>query len=249
MVQALALYVAWSGATYLLEGLPGTLLRPEASGLRAAYALVANLGLGIGLSLWLVRRNLRAGHGGPSDYGISSACRVFASLAAAAAAGYALFRLSHPRPADAMVFLNTFAQVWVVSAAEIMVCWVLVGGTLRAALPPWRGGTALLAAAAASVLFGLYHFAHSAPFNEWRMVVFLTAIGLATSVFWVASRNALATALFHNFFGVTGVLAALEAGGKLADRAQPAVSIIITALLAAGLLAWPALRWRQGGCR
>ena len=33
-----------------------------------------------------------------------------------------------------VVVVNSFAQVWVVSVAEIVVCWALVGGTLHAAL-------------------------------------------------------------------------------------------------------------------
>jgi hypothetical protein len=246
-MQALVVYALWVGATYLFEGLPGTLARPEATAARLAYALVANVALGIFLSLCLIGARLRAGRGAPSDYGFAGAGRMLAGIAAGALAGYALFRLSYPRPVDAVVLANTFAQVWVVSAAEIMVCWSLVGGMLRSALRPRSAvASSIVAVAVASALFGAYHFAHSPPFNEIRMVVFLTAVGLATSAFWLISRDCVGTAVFHNFFGVTGVLGALEARGKLPEHAEPAVSIIITALLAAGLMAWPALRWRQG---
>lgn len=238
--NALAVYLLWVVATWMLEGLPRTLLRPEATGLRLAYASIANLGIGVLLSLWLIRRHLRAGWGTPRDYGFSPP-RRWTSIAAGAAIGYGLFRLSHPQPIQPVVLLNAFAQVWVVTAAEVTVCWALAGATLRLVFSERAGFFA--SAGVASLLFGLYHFAHSPPFNEIRMIAFLTAVGLATSLFWLVSRDILGTAVFHNFFGVTGVLAALEAGGR-APPAEPALSLIITALLAAAALAWVAFRWR-----
>lgn len=242
--NALALYLLWVAATYLLEGLPRTLHRPEATGLRLAYALLANLGIGMALALWLIRRHLRAGWGSATDFGFSAPARRWASIAGAALLGYGLFRLSRPQPVDAEVFLRLFAQVWVVSAAEVVVCWSLVGTALRHALGPRRRATAVLAAAAASsLLFGAYHFAHSPPFDELRMVAFLTMIGLATSAWWLLSRELLGTVVFHNFFAVTGVLAALQ--GKA--PAGPAILPLATALLAAGVLAWPAFRWGKRG--
>ena len=246
LAEALAVYALWVCATYVLEGLPGTLARPEAAGLRLAYALLANLGVGIVLSLCLIRRHLRDAALGAADYGLGGAARTSASVAGAALVGYALFRLSHPQQVDAIVLLNAFAQVWAVSAAEIMVCWALVGETLRSALSAWsRAGAVLLAAATASVLFGVYHFAHSPPFNEIRMVLFLTAVGFATSLWWFASRDLYGTVVFHNFLGVTGVLAALEAAGKVPERAEPSVALLATAALVTAAIAWPGVRWRK----
>jgi len=236
-----AVYLLWVAATWLLEGLPRTLLRPEATGLRLAYASIANLGIGVLLSFWLIRRHLRAGWGTPRDYGFDPPHR-WTSIAAGALIGYGLLRSGHPQPVEPIVLLNAFAQVWVVTAAEIVVCWALVGGTLRLTL---KGKSAIFAsAAAASVLFGLYHFAHSPPFNEVRMVAFLGAIGLATSAFWLVSRDLLGTAVFHNFLGVTGVLAALETGGK-APPAAPAISLIVAAAVVTLVMVWPAVRWRK----
>ena len=77
------------------------------------------------------------------------------------------------------------------------------------------------AAVAASLLFGVYHFAQSAPFNDAGMVAFLTGIGLATSAWWFLSRDAYGTAVFHNFFGVTAVAVAavfLTAGEVCRER-------------------------------
>lgn len=239
--NALAVYLLWVAATWLLEGLPRTLLRPEATGLRLAYASIANFGIGLLLSFWLIRRHLRAGWGTPGDYGLSPP-RRWTGLAAGALIGYGLFHLGHPQPVAPIVLLNAFAQVWVVTAAEIVVCWALVGGTLRLSL---KGRNAIFASgAAASVLFGLYHFAHSPPFNEVRMVAFLGAIGLATSAFWLVSRDLLGTAVFHNFLGVTGVLGALEAQGKAAPSA-PDISLIMAAAVVTLALLWPVFRWRK----
>lgn len=242
--NALALYVAWVGATYLLEGMQGTLVRPEAVGLRLAYALVANLAIGILLALWLIRRALASGVGTRADYGFSGPGRTLASVAAGALAGYALFSMSQAETAHPLVVANSFAQVWVVSVAEIVVCWALVGGTLHAALRPWnRWGAMVVAAVAASVLFGVYHYAHSAPFNEFRMVAFLTAIGFVTSLWWFVSRDVYGTSVFHNFFGVTGVLAALKAGGLLPKEPALAIPLLVTALVVTAALAWPGIAW------
>ena len=242
--NAFALYVAWVVATYLLEGLPGTLIRPEAVGLRLAYAVVANLLIGIFLALWLIRHALRAGVGTVADYGFSGPVRTAISVIIGALAGYALFHLAQAEPAHPIVVVNSFAQVWVVSVAEIVVCWALVGGTLHAALRPWsRWGAILVAATVASVLFGVYHYAHSAPFNEFRMVAFLTCIGFVTGLWWFVSRDVYGTSVFHNFFGVTGVLAALQAGGLVPERPELAVPLVITALIATLALAWPGISW------
>jgi membrane protease YdiL (CAAX protease family) len=64
---------------------------------------------------------------------------------------------------------------------------------LHIALRRWNGwGAGVVASIVASVLFGVYHFAHSAPFNEVRMVLFLAGIGLAPAC--GGSRAATSTA-------------------------------------------------------
>jgi len=51
------------------------------------------------------------------------------------------------------------------------------------------------------------------------------------------------TSVFHNFFGVTGVLAALKAGGLVPERPELAVPLVITALVVTAALVWPGLAW------
>ena len=53
-----------------------------------------------------------------------------------------------------------------------------------------------LAAVIASLVFGVYHFAHSAPFNTVGMVSFLSMIGLLTSLVFFLSRDLYGTILF-----------------------------------------------------
>ncbi|HSJ99533.1 MAG TPA: CPBP family glutamic-type intramembrane protease, partial [Myxococcota bacterium] len=158
---------------------------------------------------------------------------------------YALFRLQGPASHHPVVLLNAFAQVLVVSTAEVLVCWALVARGIEAALR--RHGKAaayLAAAAAASALFGLYHFAHSPPFDTWPMVALLGAVGLATSLFFFASRDVAATVVFHNFLALYGVTQALAASGALAAYEAPRPALLAMAALALALLAaaYPWLR-------
>jgi hypothetical protein len=226
-------YAAWVLATYLLEGLPRTLLRPEATGLRIAYALVANLALGILLPLAMIRAFVRNEGRSPESFGLAAPPRIAVGVAAGCVAGFALFALSGASPVDALVGVNAFCQAWVVSLAEVLVCWGLVGTAVYLSLQERnRVGAYLAGAASASVLFGFYHYAHSPPFNEIRMVLFLTGIGVVTSLWWFASRELYGTAVFHNFFAVTGVLQALGAQGLLAAHAHLTLAPLVTAAAA-----------------
>lgn len=245
--NAFAIYIAWGIATYLLEGLPGTLLSPQAVGLRLAYAIVANLILGILVPLWFLRSLVKTGWAKAEDFGFSGAGRTAVSVVAGTAIGYGLFSLSQPESVHPLVVLNSFAQVWVVSVAEIVVCWGLVGATVFVALRSWSPtGAYLIAAASASILFGVYHFAHSAPFNQLGMVLFLTGLGFVTSLWWFVSRDVYGTAIFHNFFGVTGVLAALKAGGLMPDTPQLAIPLLATAGVVTLALILPGRAWVRG---
>src|SRR5215216_2030034 len=61
LTLALVLYLLWVLVTYLLEGRILTLQRPEATGARLVYALVANILIGIGGSVLVVRFLSREG--------------------------------------------------------------------------------------------------------------------------------------------------------------------------------------------
>lgn len=54
-----------------------------------------------------------------------------------------------------------------------------------------------------------------------EMVVFLTAIGFVTSLWWFVSRDVYGTSVFHNFFGVTVALAWPGVAWIARQRAKP----------------------------
>jgi membrane protease YdiL (CAAX protease family) len=66
----------------------------------------------------------------------------------------------------------------------------------------------MLGLAVSVILFGVYHFAHSEPFNQPQIVVFLMLPGVLTSIVYFFGRNLYAAIVFHNFQALFGVLAA-----------------------------------------
>jgi membrane protease YdiL (CAAX protease family) len=109
---------------------------------------------------------------------------------------------------------------------------MLVGTAVFVAVRP-RGAVLayVLATVISSLLFGLYHFAHSPPFDEPAMAAFLIGIGLLTSGWWYFSRDLYGTAIFHNFFALTGVIKALKSGGLIPANPEPSVPLIATAIV------------------
>ena len=237
LTEALALYLLWTAATYLLEGRLLTFLRPEATMARVTYAVVANLLIGVGGATWVLRRFVQWGVLTPKAVGLRRAGRTAASLGAGLVLGLVLYGIQPSAIWDPIVMLNGFAQVLVVTIAEVLVCWAVVGGACYAALRSSFGSRVALtgAAIAASALFGLYHFAHSPPFNSFDMVVLLSGVGLGTSVFYFAAREVYGTVIFHNLMGLYGVTASLNDFDALAafQRIQwPLLAMAAVALLA-----------------
>lgn len=123
------------------------------------------------------------------------------------------------------------------SIAEILVCWAVLGSVSQALLQNrGRWVSVTLAAIIASVFFGAYHFGHSPPFNTVPTVVFLSVIGLVTSVFFFVSKDVYGTIAFHNFLGIFGVIRVLEASGNLSAFETPILSLWIMAVVAVALL-------------
>jgi len=229
-ISAVGLYVIWLGLTYLLEGRLLTLRRPEAKGQRAVYAIVVNILVGLVLSGWLLSVLADAGEIRSHRAGFREGVRIVLSVLAATGLGLAFFRLQRPPSRHPMVVLNGFAQVWTVSAAEIMVCWAVVGAVTEELLRDRSELLAVIAAAlVASVLFGVYHIGHSPPFNSPGMILKLTGIGLLTSLFFFVSRDVYGTIVFHNVFALFGVLRALQGAGKLAEFERLSMPLLATA--------------------
>lgn len=190
LYSALAFYAAWTAATWYFEGRIETLLRPEATGDRIIYAFAVNLLFGIAGGIALLRHWKRRGTLDTARAGFGSVKRVAAAMGAGLCLGLAAYVLQGAPSMNPVVIVNAFAQVLVVSAAEVLVCWALVGAAAEALLQRHgRVVPAVLASLLASILFGVYHYAHSAPFNTLQMVLLLTAVGLVTSAFFFASRD------------------------------------------------------------
>ncbi len=237
---ALAVFFAWALATHLLERRPGTLLRPEDTGLRVRYALLANVLVGtagtLAVLLWLAHDARLE----PAHAGFLVRWRPLIAIPAAALLG-SLATLGLPaatrRP---RVMLNAFAQVWPVTVAEVLVCWSLVGATFEHELVGAGFRPAPAAAAAgvvAAVLFGLYHRAHSPPFDAPRMIALLTAVGFVTGGWFFVTRDVWSTAVLHNFLALRGVLQALAEADRLGPYRHPRPALLLPAAAAAAVLA------------
>lgn len=237
LAAAAGLFIVWSLATWLLEGRIETLLRPDAVADRLVYAVVANLIIGIAGAFIVLRTALRLGVAARNASGFGSPARTVAAVLAGFLIGLAFYSFSGGASRDPVVILNAFAQVLVVSTAEVLVCWAVVGSIVEA-LSGGRGRAVAthLGAVAASILFGVYHLAHSPPFNSFAMIAFLSVVGLITSLFFFISRDVYGTIVFHNFLGVLGVVNALVSQGEIGRYASPQVSLLATALVTVAIV-------------
>lgn len=236
---ALLLYVAWTLATLLLEGWPRTLLRPEAVGARVAYALVANVLIGTVAAGLTLRRLVRDLPVTPVAAGFGPSRRTLLAVPLGAAAGALLYVLQGAPSGNPVVLANAYAQTLNVTIAEVLVCWSVVATAWYGASGgPGRRWAPVAAGLVAAIAFGVYHVAHSPPFNTLPMMALLTMVGFATSVFFLVSRDIYGTIVFHNFLALVGVVGALAAAGRLApyETVQAPLLVLGLASLAAVIL-------------
>ena len=226
------LYLVWCLATWFFEGRVNLLQQPTPIG-RAVYVIIANILVGIVGVAWLLRSPLAHGFTDLDKLGFRSPRRSLVAIILALIGGFALFIVQGPPSLEPLVVWNGFAQVLPGSVAEILVCWVAVGALTEAATKG-RGRLVSLALAilAADVLFGLYHFAHSAPFNQWPIVLFLMVVGLLTSLVYFLTRDVYATILVHNFMGMKGVMGSID----LAILRQPLIPLYLLVVLSVVVL-------------
>ena len=233
LALALGLYAVWTAATWYLEGRIETLLRPDAVADRLVYG-VANL-VAIVAAIFVIRQLGKSGVK-PADAGFGAPVRTLVSLVVGVVLGFGFYVLQGAPSLSPVVVLNAYAQVLVVTIAEIVVCWAVVGTMVAMGASRNRLIGAIAGGVVASVLFGLYHYAHSAPFNTIAMVTLLTVVGLVTSLFFFLSRDAYGTIAFHNFLGTLGVAQALKAAGKLDTLATIQTPLLAMAIVAIAVL-------------
>lgn len=243
ILAALGLFILWAIATWFLEGRIETLLRPDAVMGRLVYIVVVNLLIGIVGAAFMIRVSVQKAGVNRADTGFGRTAPSPMWIMIGLALGLGLFLAQGAPSLEPVVIINAYAQVFAVSAAEVVVCWALIGGVFKNAFGAFgfsngsRGArsnwaAAVGAAVVASILFGAYHFGHSAPFNTIGMVAFLSFVGLWTSAFFFISRDVYATVAFHNFLGVLGVVQALAAADKLGNFSTLQVPLLITAAVA-----------------
>ncbi len=207
---SLVLFLLWTAATYLLEGRIGLLRQPTLIG-RWIYVVVANILIGTVAAAWVLRSLLNSRLVTLDQLGFRPLGRTLFAVVMAAVVGFGIFLLQKPVSLESVVLLNAFAQVLQTSIAEVLVCWVVVGTSVEALI---RGNSRVISLLvpilATDLLFGIYHFSHSAPFNQLHVAFFLMIPGLATSLIYFLGRDVYATILFHNYLGMTGVMRSVE---------------------------------------
>lgn len=238
-IVAVGMYVGWTGLTWVLEGRIQTLLRPEAVLDRLVYKGVANVLVGTILALILVREFVATGFLSRAELGFRSVQRTLLSVLVGGAFGFAIFAVRGPPTTDPIVVVNVFAQVLPVSIAEVIVCWVVVGGSVAAFLRR-RGLQDYIATGIAlvlsSVLFGVYHIAHSPPFNTVGMVVLLTIVGFGTGLVYFVGHTFYGALAFHNVLALVGVVSSLATAGQLEPYRQPLLPLLVTALVSLSIV-------------
>jgi hypothetical protein len=196
----------------------------------------------------VIRSLSRAGTVSSERAGFRGLAHATIAVAIGAVLGFAFYALQGAPSWNPIVLINAYSQVLVGSIAEILVCWAVVGSVSQALLQDrGRWISLILAALIASMFFGVYHFAHSPPFNTIPVVLFLTVVGLLTSVFFFASRDVYGTITFHNFLGILGVIRALEASGNLSAFERPIIPLLIMAVIAVALLIAAHVLWLGSG--
>lgn len=231
------LYILWTAATYLLEGRLLTLLRPEAVAARVTYVVLANMLIGTLGALWALRRLVDSGTLNLDQIGFRPTRRIAIGVAAGTALGLAAYLLQGAPSLDPLVVLNGFSQTLPISIAELLVCWAVVVPTVEGLLR--RRGRWLrfgAAAVAAAFLFGIYHIAHSPPFNSLTIILLLSAIGLVTSAFFLVTREIYGAIFFHNFLAAFGVIAVLAQAEVLEGYKTPQFPLYMMAGIAFALL-------------
>jgi hypothetical protein len=227
---AVAVYLVWTLATYLLEGRINLLQQPTIAG-RYAYVLIANVLIGTIGTIWVIRLLMRSNLLSLGQIGFRSLGRTVFTMVIAVVIGVVYLSLLRPASWSSLVIINGYTQVLTVSIAEIVVCWAFVGTSFEA-LAKSRGKFLSLLGGilAATILFSVYHVAHSAPFNQIHMMLILLMPGILTSLFYFISREIYATVLFHNFQGTFGVLSNMQ-NPEMLDR--PLYPLYFLALLSA----------------
>jgi hypothetical protein len=232
LLLSVLVYAVWVFATYMLEGRVSLFHRYDPMG-RILFVVIANLIIGIVFSFVILRVSIHSEVIMLKRLGLRPLLQTIIFVIAFGAVGFGIFFVQRPESLDPVVVLNVFSQVLPVSIAEVVVCWAVIGTGFEA-LTRKGGRTVSLVVAilVADILFGLYHFGHSAPFNQVKMVFFLMIPGLGTSLVYFLARDLYAAIVFHNFLGMYGIMQSIN----LDAVSKPVYPLYITAFISVLIL-------------
>lgn len=167
-----------------------------------------------------------------SQIGFRSVKNTVVLVVVAGTVGFLLFAIQGPASLNPIVISNVFSQTLPTSIAEVVVCWAVIGASMESFSKNKLGKklSVIVGIIISTVLFGVYHFAHSEPFNQVNMVMILMLPGLLTSIVYFIGRNIYATIVFHNFQALFGVLASVEIGHML-QLQFPVVLLAVASVL------------------
>ena len=226
-------YLMWLLATWLFEKRVNLFTRYDPAG-RALYALLANVAIGTVIAGVGARATLRAGQPVPWR------TRPLLLALTAAVGGLVVTRAAPPAAREPLVLVNAFAQILPTSIAEVVVCWLLVGGAAREAAKRLGPVPAtLIAVVVADVFFAVYHVAHSPPFDRPEMMAFLAIPGAVTGVLVFVVRDRAVAILGQNLFAMIGITRSADVG-VFRHPFVWAYAVAIVAALAAFLALRPA---------
>ena len=214
IIAAIGLYLVWVFATYMLEGRIELLHHNDPLG-RVIYTVITNMVIGTVIAFVLIKFAISSTKEFVTlkQLGFRSTKYTVALIAIAGSIGFVFFLIQHPASLNSIVIINVFSQTLPGSIAEVMVCWTVVGMFTESLSKDRLGklGAIALGIVVSTVLFGIYHFAHSSPFNQPNTVIFLMLPGLLTSIVYFVGRSVYATIVFHNFQALLGVMASVQA--------------------------------------
>ena len=136
---AIAIYLVWILATYLLEGRINLLHKADPTG-RFIYVITANIIIGTFVAIWLVKGSIiKAGFVTIKQSGFQPIKRTLVVVAIAGVVGYFLFFIQHPASFDPIVLFNVLVQTLPTSIAEVVICWVVIGTAFKPIFTQYKG--------------------------------------------------------------------------------------------------------------
>lgn len=166
-----------------------------------AVVLIAGTAAPILVVRWLTRSGWMK-----SDLPVDGGDAALLGVTLIVGLGLIALALRGPPTSELPRILRLFVALFAVSLAEVLVFLsilfnaieLVAGSMLRA---PWASVAATIGS---SVLFGLYHFTHSPPWNRWRRVAPLIVVWLFVSFAYVLTHDAWAAAIVDASFATIG---------------------------------------------